>query len=106
MTIANASDWLQDPSLLREQCFVAGEWVDGSSTTTIEVNNPATNEVLGRVPSLDAEATLQAIEAAERSWPDWRNRSTKDRAAILRRWHDLIIENTDDPRPDHDGRAR
>ena len=85
---------LQDPSLLRTQCFIDGRWV--SSETTIVVTNPADGSEVGRVPRLGAAETRAAIEAANRAWPAWRARTAQARAAILARWHALILENQDD----------
>ena len=65
---------LKDPSLLREQCWVDGEWVEASGGRTIEVENPATGEVIGTVPAFTAEDTRAAIEAADRAWGPWRSR--------------------------------
>jgi succinate-semialdehyde dehydrogenase/glutarate-semialdehyde dehydrogenase len=91
MTVA-----LKDPTLLRQKCYVDGEWIDARSGDKVEVANPATGEVLGTVPSLDAAETRRAIEAASAAFPAWAARTAKDRAAILRRWHDLMLANADD----------
>ena len=61
-----------------------------------EVNNPATGEVLGRVPYMGRDETRRAIEAAKDSCAGWREMPAKDRSAILRRWHDLMLANVDD----------
>ena len=87
---------LKDPSLLRQQCYVDGEWVDARSGQKVDVTNPATGEVLGTVPNLDALETRRAIEAASAAFPAWAARTAKDRAAILRRWNDLMLANADD----------
>jgi delta 1-pyrroline-5-carboxylate dehydrogenase len=86
----------QDPSLFRQQAFVAGRWCDADNGATAEVNNPATGEVLGRVPYMGRDETRRAIEAAKDSWAGWREMPAKDRSAILRRWHDLMLANVDD----------
>ena len=85
---------LQDPSLLRDQCLVAGQWI--SADQTITVTNPATGAVVGLVPKLGAVETRQAIEAANRAWPAWRARTAQDRSTLLLRWHALILENRED----------
>jgi len=85
---------LKDPSLLRDQCLIAGEWV--SAEQTITVTNPANGEAVGRVPKLGAAETRRAIEAANAAWPAWRRRTAHERSAILARWHALILENQDD----------
>jgi len=87
---------LSDPGLFRQQCYVAGEWCDADDRATQPINNPATGEILGTVPRLGARETRRAIEAANAAWPAWRLRTAKDRAAILRRWHDLMMENQED----------
>jgi succinate-semialdehyde dehydrogenase/glutarate-semialdehyde dehydrogenase len=90
--------WLRlaDPGLFREQNYLAGEWIDGDGGRTVEVTNPATGAVLGTVPSVGAEETRRAIAAANAAWPAWRARTAKERAAILRRWFDLMLANQDD----------
>ena len=64
---------LKDPSLLRDQCLVAGRWI--SSDTHIVVNNPATGQKVGLVPRLGPQETQLAIEAAAQAWPAWRART-------------------------------
>jgi succinate-semialdehyde dehydrogenase/glutarate-semialdehyde dehydrogenase len=85
---------LKDPKLFREQCYIDGAWVGGANT--LPVRNPATQEVLGTVPKLGAEEARRAIDAAERAWPAWRARTGKERAAILRKWFDLMMANQED----------
>ena len=87
---------LRDPSLLRQQCYVDGAWIDADGGGTIEVTNPATGAVIGTVPTLGAAETRRAIEAAARAFPAWAARTAKDRAAVLRRWHDLMLANVED----------
>ena len=87
---------LKDPTLLRHQAYVNGAWVDADGGQTINVINPATGEHIGTVPLMGAAETRRAIEAANTAWPAWRKKTAKERAAVLRRWHDLILENADD----------
>ncbi len=87
---------LQDQSLFRQQCYIDGAWVDADSGETIDVNNPATNEILGTVPRMGAAETRRAIEAANRAYPAWRAKLAKERAAILRRFYELMLENQED----------
>ncbi|NBC33645.1 MAG: NADP-dependent succinate-semialdehyde dehydrogenase [Alphaproteobacteria bacterium] len=87
---------MSKPSLLRQACYVAGAWIAADSGETVEVTNPADGAVLGTVPKCGAAETRRAIEAADRAWPDWRRRTAKERAAILRRWFDLIMANQED----------
>ena len=94
--IESGAPALTDPDLFRELCYIDGAWVPADSGETIAVNNPASGEVMGTVPKMGADETRRAIEAAERAWPEWRAKTAKERAGILRRWHDLMIENQDD----------
>ncbi len=87
---------LKDASLLRQQCYINGKWADADSGNAIDVTNPATGEVLGTVPSMGAAETRRAIEAANAAWPAWRKKTAKERANILRKWFNLMMENQDD----------
>ena len=91
MTIA-----LKDAALLRQQCYVDGAWIDADAGGKLEVTNPATGEVIGTVPQLGAAETRRAIEAASAAMPAWAAKTAKERAAILRRWNDLMLANVDD----------
>lgn len=87
---------LKDPSLFRQQCYIDGKWVDADSGGTIEVTNPANDEVIATIPKMGADETRAAIEAANRAWPAWRALTAKERCTILRNWFNLITENADD----------
>ncbi len=87
---------LNDMALFRQQCYVAGRWTDADNSATIEVINPANGELLGTVPKMGAAETRRAIEAAEAALPAWRSKTAKERAAVLRRWYDLMMENQQD----------
>ena len=87
---------LTDAKLFRQQCYVDGQWIDAEGGETLEVSDPATNAVIGTVPKLGAKETRAAIEAAERAQPAWRAKTAKERSVILRRWNELMLENTDD----------
>ncbi len=87
---------LKDPTLLRQQCYVDGQWLDARSGGTKPVTNPATGAVLGTVPYMGADETRAAIEAAAAAFPAWAARTAKDRSTVLRRWHDLMLANADD----------
>jgi len=87
---------LSDPRLFREQCYVDAAWVDADSRATIDVEDPATGEVIGTVPKMGAAETRRAIEAADRAFKSWSRTTAKERAKILRRWFDLMIENQED----------
>ena len=87
---------LKDPSLLRQQAYVNGQWCTADNGETCPVTNPATGETIGSVPNMGAAETRRAIAAADRAWPAWRAKTGKERSAILRRWNDLILANADD----------
>ena len=87
---------LRDAGLLRDACFIDGAWVGSSSGSSIAVDNPATGEIVGTVPSLGRAETRQAIQAAERAFDGWRKMTGKERAGILRKWFDLMMANQED----------
>ena len=87
---------LRDPELLRTQAFIGGRWVDAASGATHPVSNPATHERLGSVPAMGAAEAHRAIQAAHEAFPAWAARTAKERAAILRRWYELLLANQDD----------
>jgi succinate-semialdehyde dehydrogenase/glutarate-semialdehyde dehydrogenase len=91
-----ASLKLKDPKLLRNQCYIDGQWVDAEGGKTLAVTNPATGELLGTVPSMGAAETRRAIEAANAAWPAWRSKTAKERSTILRKWADLMMANQED----------
>ncbi|MBU3632800.1 NAD-dependent succinate-semialdehyde dehydrogenase [Polynucleobacter sp. AP-Feld-500C-C5] len=85
---------LKDPSLFKEQAFINGKWID--SKETFAVTNPATDELIASVSNLGSKDAELAIKTAEQALPAWRNKIGKERAHIMRKWFDLIIENTKD----------
>lgn len=87
---------LRDTSLLRTQCYIGGEWVDADNGATVPVHNPATSEIIGTVPKMGRTETRRAIEAAAAAMPAWAAKTAKERAVILRRWHDLMMANQED----------
>ena len=87
---------LNDTTLLRQQAYLAGAWCDADSGATFAVSNPATGEQIGTIPDMGAAETRRAIAAANAAWPAWRKKSAKERAVILRKWNDLILENAAD----------
>ncbi len=87
---------LNDRSLLRTQVLIDGTWCDADDGATQEVTNPATGEVVARVPRCSTVETRRAIEAAERAQRDWRARTAKERSRLLRRWFDLMMAAQDD----------
>jgi succinate-semialdehyde dehydrogenase/glutarate-semialdehyde dehydrogenase len=87
---------LNKPGLLREQAYIDGAWVSAADGASFPVTNPADGSLVAHVPQLGVAETRQAIEAADAAWPAWRAKTAKERAAILRRWFDLMIANKDD----------
>jgi succinate-semialdehyde dehydrogenase/glutarate-semialdehyde dehydrogenase len=85
---------LNDPSLLRTDALIGGEWVDGSAR--FDVNDPATGLVLAQVADLGTSETQAAIDAADKAWPAWRARTAKDRAGVLMKWVALMHQHADD----------
>lgn len=87
---------LNNPGLLRSKAYINGAWVDADDGSTFDVSNPADGSILTAVPDQGVAETRRAIEAANAAWPEWRNKTARERAAILRRWFDLIVKNKDD----------
>ena len=86
---------LQQDLLLR-QAHIDGEWVDADSGATFAVINPANQETVAEVPRMGAAETRRAIEAAHRALPAWKGMLAKERARIMRRWADLMMEHQED----------
>ena len=87
---------LKDPSLFREAALVGSRWIEADPAKAIKVTNPASGDVIGRVPSLGASETLEAIEAAETAQKAWAQRTAKERSQIIRKWFELMMANQDD----------
>ncbi|HLO77259.1 MAG TPA: aldehyde dehydrogenase family protein, partial [Magnetospirillum sp.] len=87
---------LKDPTLLRHHAYVDGRWIHADTGEAFAVTNPADGSVIARVASAGAQETRRAIEAAARALPAWRARTAKERGAILKTWHQLILAATDD----------
>ncbi|HUN70167.1 MAG TPA: aldehyde dehydrogenase family protein, partial [Burkholderiales bacterium] len=87
---------LKDSKLFRDRCYVDGAWIGADSGKTFAVHNPASGAALGGVPDLGAAETRRAIEAADKAWPAWRAKTGKERAAVLRKWNDLVLAHLED----------
>ncbi len=87
---------LNDKGLLRQQCYIGGEWIDADSGTTIDVTNPATGEKIGTIPKMGGAETGRAITAAEKAQVEWSARTASERSALLMKWRDLLLENQQD----------
>ena len=85
---------LQDPSLLKTDAFINGQWVGGSSR--FEVTDPATGLKLADVANLGAAEAEAAVAAANAAWPAWRSKTAKERSIVMRKWFELLIAHTED----------
>jgi succinate-semialdehyde dehydrogenase/glutarate-semialdehyde dehydrogenase len=94
--MTQALDNLKDPKLLQSRAYLAGQWQQADDDTTFDIVNPATGERIAKVPRMGVQETRRAIEAANAAWPAWRAKTGKERAKILRAWHDLMLANADD----------
>ncbi|MEO0937628.1 MAG: NAD-dependent succinate-semialdehyde dehydrogenase [Pseudomonadota bacterium] len=94
-TTTDLKSMLNDPSLLETRAYVNGVWVDGADGT-FDVTNPARGDVIAQVADLSRAQVAEAIEAADMAQKDWAKWTGKERAAALRRWFDLMMENQDD----------
>src|SRR5687767_10085108 len=95
-SIAASGVSLTDSSLFRQSCYVDGGWMDAASGASVAVDNPASGEIVGTVPKFGAAETRKAIEAANRAFPEWRKKTAKERAAVLRRWYELMLQHQED----------
>ena len=87
---------LHNPNLFRQQCLVNGEWVEACSGKNFLVTNPYDESVVGAVPDFNETDTQAAIEAAHKAWPAWRDKTPRERAVVLHRVRELILEHIDD----------
>jgi succinate-semialdehyde dehydrogenase/glutarate-semialdehyde dehydrogenase len=95
-SVTDLRSLLKDPSLLATKAYVAGEWIDADDGTSFEVTNPARGDVIARVPNLGRAETARAIAAAAKAQKEWAARTGKERAAIMRKWFELMMANQDD----------
>jgi succinate-semialdehyde dehydrogenase/glutarate-semialdehyde dehydrogenase len=87
---------LNNPALLRQQCYIDGVWCDAIGGESFAVRDPANGQMIGHVPMMGAIETRRAIAAADTAWAKWKKVPAKERSAILRRWYDLMLSNADD----------
>ncbi len=95
-SVTNLASLLKDPTLLVTKAYVAGQWIDADDGTTFPVTNPARGDVICHLPNLGRAETARAIDAAQTAMKEWAARTGKERAAIMRKWFDLMIANVDD----------
>ncbi len=96
MTDTNLKSLLKNPALVCEQTLLAGEWVNAGNGATFDVINPARGDVIAKVPDLSRAECAKAIDAAYVAQKDWAAKTGKDRAKVLRKWFDLMMENQED----------
>ncbi|MEC5408600.1 NAD-dependent succinate-semialdehyde dehydrogenase [Paraburkholderia sp. MPAMCS5] len=94
--MSSISHLLKDPTLIRTQAFINGKWVNAFANESFDVSDPATDAVIGAVPLMGEAETKQAVLAAHNAWPIWKQRTARERGAVLRKWHDLLLSNIDD----------
>lgn len=87
---------LKDGKLFRQLAYIDGAWTAAEGGRMLEVNNPATGDIIGTIPNMGAAETKKAIEAAQRALESWKTMLASDRAKILKKWADLQLENIDD----------
>ncbi len=96
MTTQRSSLGLADPSLVRSASYVDGQWLTRDGGERLVVHNPSTGEPIVDLPSAGADETQLAVEAAQRALPAWRGLSGKERSKVMRRWFELVRDNTED----------
>jgi len=94
--VNHISSLLKDKNLLKGDAFIGGKWLQAKSSKVFSVTNPATGEEIAQVPNLDVADALGAVASAESAFVLWRTKTGKERAAVLRKWFDLITEHTED----------
>jgi len=87
---------LKDPSLFKEDAFIHGQWTKAATGERFVVNNPATNEHIADVANVDIAQAERAIGAANAALPEWRSKTGKERANLMRKWFELITEHASD----------
>ena len=87
---------LSNPALFRERCYINGAWRDAEGGETLAVTNPANGDVIARIPKMGGAEAREAIGHARDAQPGWSGLLAKERAAVLRRWFDLMMENQED----------
>ena len=85
---------LNDIDIFKQACLINGEWV--TTSDSLEVDNPATGEVIASIPQLDADAVNQAVTAANDAFKLWRKKTPAERGELVRKWYELMMEHTDE----------
>jgi len=84
---------LKDKDLFRQQALIGGDWRDANAKATVDVIDPASQQVLGTIPDMGRDETRAAIEAAADAFKRWRKKTHAERAALLERWHELMRQH-------------
>ena len=87
---------LKDKGLFRQKCFINGKWLEAKSGDSFDVKNPSSLNNIGKMPNCSKIDTSFAIEKAKNAFEKWKNTTGKERGILIRRWHELILENIDD----------
>jgi succinate-semialdehyde dehydrogenase / glutarate-semialdehyde dehydrogenase len=87
---------LKDKTLFCQQALIGGVWQDARTKATVDVVNPASQDVLGTIPDMGTDETRAAINAAAEAFKSWEARTHAERAALLERWHDLMRQHEQD----------
>ncbi len=87
---------ISNKSLIKDKCYINGDWINSNSGEMIEVNNPSNLEIIAKVPKCGKAETKLAIESANNSWPEWRDKTAIERSILLKKWFNLIEQNHED----------
>ena len=87
---------LNNPALFKQQGYIGGEWSDAIDGQTTDITNPSTQDVIGYVPYMGEKEAAQCVDIAQQAFEQWKQTTADHRSVVLRRWYDLIVENTED----------
>ena len=87
---------ISNKSLIKDKCYINGEWIDSYNKEIIEVDNPSTLKIIGKVPKCGKDETKFAILKANEAWNDWRDKTALERSVLLKKWFNLIEKNKED----------
>ncbi len=95
-TSSNSPPTLKDQSLFKQQAYVNGQWIDAKSGKTFAITNPANGKEIGKMPEMNKDDTQNAIDAAAKAFISFRKTTGRERARMLRKWYQLMMDNIDD----------
>lgn len=87
---------LKDSSLFIQKCYVDGQWIDAKSGKTFEVTDPASHKLIGTMPEMNKDDVESAIKAAATALPSFRKTTGRERARMLHKWYNLMVDNSED----------